>query len=252
MSRIATACPASPAPRPRRWHKIFLGMLPDITAHAKFAFRNLRPEARAEAVQEVVCNALKAFVRLVQLKKTAIAYPTVLASYGVRQTRDGRKVGGHLNVKDVLSKYCQEHKDVVVDRLDHFDTTEEGSGRKSLSKTDAADLPRSLAAESTSRSGSNRCRFAIAASPSTLASAIAPATPRKSSKSRPAASARFARSWPRAGRSSSATSLARSRRRVAARGQRSPGTETMVMDDRKSGFTSWIEIPDIMSLRQRL
>jgi hypothetical protein len=124
MSHIATACPASPAPRRRRWHKIFLGMLPAITAHAKFAFRNLRPEARAECVQEVVCNALKAFVRLVQLKKTAIAYPTVLASYGVRQTRDGRKVGGHLNVKDILSKYCQENKDVVVERLDHFDKNE--------------------------------------------------------------------------------------------------------------------------------
>ena len=124
MSRTATACPASPAPR-RRWHKAFLGMLPAILTHAKFAFRHLKPEARAEAVQEVVCNALKAFVRLVQLKKTAIAYPTVLASYGVRQTRDGRKVGGHLNIKDVLSKYCQDNKDVVVERLDHFDKNEE-------------------------------------------------------------------------------------------------------------------------------
>ena len=124
MSRITTACPASPAPR-RRWHNAFLGMLPAILTHAKFAFRHLKPEARAEAVQEVVCNALKAFVRLVQLKKADIAYPTVLASYGVRQTRDGRKVGGHLNVKDVLSKYCQEHKDVVVERLDHFDKTED-------------------------------------------------------------------------------------------------------------------------------
>lgn len=119
-----TTSSASPSPR-RRWQKMFLGMLPAIVTHAKFAFRHLKPEARAEAVQEVVCNALKAFVRLVQLKKTDIAYPTVLAGYGVRQTRDGRKVGGHLNVKDVLSKYCQEHKDVAVERLDHFDKTED-------------------------------------------------------------------------------------------------------------------------------
>jgi len=104
---------------------MFLGMLPQITTHAKFAFRHLKPEARGEAVQEVVCNALKAFVRLVQLKKTDIAYPTALASYGVRQARDGRKVGGHLNINDVLSKYCQENRDVAVERLDHFDSSED-------------------------------------------------------------------------------------------------------------------------------
>ena len=29
-----------------------------------------------------------------------------------------------MNVKDVLSKYCQDHKDVVVERLDTFDEQE--------------------------------------------------------------------------------------------------------------------------------
>ena len=93
------------------------------TRNSPFAISSPRPAPRPS--QEVIANALKAFVRLVQLKKTDIAYPTVLASYGVRQTRDGRKVGGHLNVKNVLSKYCQDHKDVVVERLDHFDKTDE-------------------------------------------------------------------------------------------------------------------------------
>ena len=116
---------ASPAPAPRRrWHKAFLAMLPAIIRHAKVAFRHLKPEAKAEAVQEVVCNALQAFVRLVQLKKTDIAYPTALARFGVRQTIDGRKVGGHLNVKDVSSGYCQRLKGVVLERLDHFDPEE--------------------------------------------------------------------------------------------------------------------------------
>ena len=108
-------------PTRRRWHKVFLGMMPQIVHYAKFAFRHLKPEARAEAVQEVVCNAVKAFARLVQLNKADVAYPTVLARYGVRQARDGRKVGGSLNVKDVLSKYCQDRKDVTVERLDCFD-----------------------------------------------------------------------------------------------------------------------------------
>ena len=99
-------------------------MLPQIVGHARIAFRYLKPEARAEAVQEVVCNALKAFVRLVELGEADLAYPTPLARYGVAQTRDHRKVGGHLNIGDVMSPYCQANKGVVVERLDKFDENE--------------------------------------------------------------------------------------------------------------------------------
>jgi hypothetical protein len=106
------------------WHAVFLAMLPAIVTHARIAFRHLNPEARAEAVQEVVCNALKAFARLVQLKKTDLAYPTVLARYAVAQFRDGRRVGSHLNVREVLSAYAQKHKGFTVERLDHFDEEE--------------------------------------------------------------------------------------------------------------------------------
>ena len=45
----------------------------------------------------------------------------MLARYGVRQVCDGRKVGGHLNVKDVSSPYCQRLKGVILERLDRFD-----------------------------------------------------------------------------------------------------------------------------------
>ena len=41
--------------------------------------------------------------RPVQSGKVALAYPSVLARFAVAQTRDGRKVGGHLNCKDVSS-----------------------------------------------------------------------------------------------------------------------------------------------------
>jgi hypothetical protein len=100
-------------------------MLPRIRQHAVLSFRHLKPEAREEAVQEVVCNALKAFVRLVELNKTGIAYPTVLARYGVAQVRGGRKVGASLNIRDVSSDYCQQRKNVVLERLDHYDSEEE-------------------------------------------------------------------------------------------------------------------------------
>jgi len=99
-------------------------MLPQIVTYAKISFRHLKPEARAEMVQEVVCNALKALVRLVRLKKIDIAYPSILARFGVKQARDGRKVGGSLNCLDVSSVYCQRLKGAVLERLDQFDHEE--------------------------------------------------------------------------------------------------------------------------------
>src|SRR5208283_3691625 len=75
--------------------------------------------------QEVVANACQAYARLVALNKTAIAYPMALARYGVKQCREHRKVGGHLNIGDVVSRYCQVSKNLVVERLDKFDKTEE-------------------------------------------------------------------------------------------------------------------------------
>jgi DNA-binding NarL/FixJ family response regulator len=99
-------------------------MLPQILTHAKCAVSFLKPEARSEAVQEVAANACQAYARLVDLGKTDIAYPIALARYGVKQTRDHRKVGGHLNIKDVLRRYCQTRKGVIVEKLDKFDRAE--------------------------------------------------------------------------------------------------------------------------------
>ncbi len=110
----------SPAPR-RRWHRQFLALLPQIVQHAKFAFRHLRGEARQDAIQETIANALVAFVALVRRGKMSIAYPTVLARYAVAQIKDGRRVGNALNCHEVLSPYAQRLKGFRVDRLDHFD-----------------------------------------------------------------------------------------------------------------------------------
>ncbi len=107
------------------WHKEFLAMLPKIRQHASVAFRHMRPEAREEAVQEVISNCVKAFVRLVQLKKVDLAYPTVLARFGVAQVRDGRKVGGKLNVHDVSSDYAQREKGFHLERLDQYDNEDD-------------------------------------------------------------------------------------------------------------------------------
>ena len=120
MIRIAS----QPKPAAPEWHELFLRMLPAITRYVRIAFRHLAPEAKAEAIQEAVCNACVAFARLVELNKTDLAYSTVLGRYAVAQVRDGRKVGCKLNVRDVLSPYCQQRKNVIVEHLDKFDEIE--------------------------------------------------------------------------------------------------------------------------------
>jgi len=115
---------ASKRQRMVAWHAGFLAMLPAIRRQLKVAFRHLDPEARAEAVQEGVCNAMVAYVRLHERGEVEKAYPSSLAQYAARQIRDGRKVGGSLNVKDVSSHYCQRLKHVVLERLDRWDREE--------------------------------------------------------------------------------------------------------------------------------
>jgi hypothetical protein len=137
MIRIASK-PKSVTPT---WHAAFLKMLPTITAYARVAFRHLKPEAREEAVQEVVCNACRAYSRLVELQKTDIAYPTVLARFGVAQVKDGRMTGGHLNCKDISSRYCQRAKNVTVERLDRFDEEENAWKAAVVQDTRTAPVP---------------------------------------------------------------------------------------------------------------
>jgi hypothetical protein len=120
-----TAPRSNPQLRPA-WHQAFLAMMPAIVTHARIQFRHLDPEAHEEAVQEVVCNACRAYVRLVELGKVAFAYPLVLAKFAVGQTKDGRKVGGHLNLQDILSDYCQRRQEITVERLDRYDQMEGG------------------------------------------------------------------------------------------------------------------------------
>ncbi len=112
---------------PTEWHEKFLPMLPKIKSLAAIAFRGESIDARDEMVQEVICNALVAFKRLYDKGKADIAYPTVLARYAIRQVRDGRKVGGTLNAKDVMSSYAQRRRGFKVKRLEHCrDQRDEG------------------------------------------------------------------------------------------------------------------------------
>ena len=114
-------------PRRKRvpaWHRVFASMEKAIKTHARIAFRHLDPEARAEMVQNVLANTCAALAGLAKRGKLDLAYPSVLARYGVAQTKDFRKTGGHLNINDVSSPYCQQRKGISMERLDHFDEEE--------------------------------------------------------------------------------------------------------------------------------
>ncbi|MGO9114422.1 MAG: hypothetical protein ACLP9L_34835 [Thermoguttaceae bacterium] len=70
-----------------RWPAQFLSMLPTIRSHAAAAFRHLSSEASEEAIQDAIANAIFVYVRLLQLKKVDLVYPTVLARYAVAQVK---------------------------------------------------------------------------------------------------------------------------------------------------------------------
>ena len=133
--------PASPFPpgTPDSWT-----MVPAIATYARLAFRHRNPEARQEAVEECLANALVAYVRLVQLGKVNLAYPTVLARYAVAQVNDGRKVGGHLNIGDVMSSYCQRQKKITR-ALDKFDEEENQWREAVVQDTRTAPVPEIVA-----------------------------------------------------------------------------------------------------------
>jgi hypothetical protein len=106
------------------WQQRFLALLPVIVNYVRPAFRELGPEAKAEAVQEAVANALVAYARLVEQGKESVAFATVLARFAVARVRAGRQVSGRLNARDVSSQYCQQRKRIRLGRLDRFDPVE--------------------------------------------------------------------------------------------------------------------------------
>jgi hypothetical protein len=95
----------------------FLEMLPTIRRAATYAFRHLRRAMREDLVAEVIANSFAAFRRLIARGKAALAYPTVLAKFAIKQVREGRRVGAKLNILDARSPYAQRRKGFSVEQL---------------------------------------------------------------------------------------------------------------------------------------
>jgi hypothetical protein len=105
-----------PQPVGADWHLGFIEMLPIIRRYARAAFRQLDQESQDDAAAEVVANALVAYVRLCELGKQHLAYPTVLARYAIAQFHEGRRVGSRINSRDVMSP-ASRHRGWVVRRM---------------------------------------------------------------------------------------------------------------------------------------
>ena len=99
-------------------HARFLAMLPQIRRQALTAFRNQRYEVREELIQEVIANSYRAWVLLVRRGKESVVYPTPLAQFAIRQVRGGRRVGGRLNLHDILSTQARRHYGITIERID--------------------------------------------------------------------------------------------------------------------------------------
>ena len=102
-------------------HARFLTMLPQIRRQALAAFRNQRYEVREELIQEVIANSYRAWVLLVRRGKESVVYPTPLAQFAIRQVRGGRRVGGRLNLHDILSPQARRHYGITTERIDRRD-----------------------------------------------------------------------------------------------------------------------------------
>ena len=198
------------------WHAGFLSMLPVIRDYARGAFGHLKAELRQDLIQEVIANAMVAYVRLFEQGKVALAFPTVLANFAIRQVRDHRRVGNRLNVKDALSPYCQKHKGVVVQRLDVFDEEENAWKEAVVEDTRSAPVSDIVAFRCDFSDWLKSLRRRDRRIASRWPSATAPATWPSGSTCRRAGSRSFAANWPRVGGRSWATSLRPKRRNAVA------------------------------------
>lgn len=112
-----SAIPLSMLATSRRWQTNFLAVLPTIKTHAKVRFRCLPTEARAEAISESVARAFVYYGRLAQKRRLKYAYPSSLATFSVQAVRNHRRVGGHVNTKDVCDPLAQRKHHLTVASL---------------------------------------------------------------------------------------------------------------------------------------
>ena len=128
------------------WHEVFLRLLPAIVTHAKIAFRHLDPEAKQEAVQDVVCNACSCRGAAGRIGQARSGLPERAGHTSPSaRSRMAARSAATLNVNDVLSPYCQQRKNVKVESIDHFDDDENGWRQAVVVDTRSSPVPEIVA-----------------------------------------------------------------------------------------------------------
>jgi len=108
-----------PASKPRSHHPDdFLPLMTVVQKHASVVFRGLPPIEREEAIAEAVAASFVAYRRLCDRGiDPAREFPSMMATFAVRQVRDGRPVGSRRSSKDVLSGRAQRKHGFHVQSL---------------------------------------------------------------------------------------------------------------------------------------
>jgi hypothetical protein len=117
---VATTVPSpTVSTKPRPYHPDdFLPLLTVVQRHAAVVFRGLPPVERQEAVAEAVASAFLAYRRLCDRGIDPVReFPSMMATFAVRQVRDGRHVGSRMSSKDVLSARAQRKHGFHVQSL---------------------------------------------------------------------------------------------------------------------------------------
>src|SRR5690349_7654407 len=92
------------------WHNGLLAMLSQIREQLRFGFRKLPPDERAEAMSEAIARVTVEYAKLYEQGKQAVAFPSTLADFAIRQYFAGWRVGSRLNIDDVTSPYAQRQR----------------------------------------------------------------------------------------------------------------------------------------------
>src|SRR4051794_17611204 len=99
-------------------HAAFLELVPRIVRHVSVTLGHLDAEALEEAKQEAIASAFVSYVRLTAKGKDPVNdFPSAMAAYAALQVKSPRRVGGHLNVRDVLAPEAQRAKGFRVPRI---------------------------------------------------------------------------------------------------------------------------------------
>jgi hypothetical protein len=99
------------------WQNDFLSMLPEIERRLRFAFCQLDPAAKDEAIAEGVAHSLFAYRRLNEQDRTEVATSSTLAWYSSRQVMRGRPAAGRMNGREPLSRHGQLTNRIKIERL---------------------------------------------------------------------------------------------------------------------------------------